>query len=99
MTLFFRAPAAACRLQASALLLNNESERRSRTHQLFELSLSVAELLVHAEPHLGALQGGYDLQLGVFIFNDVVLQHQTQDLETYHAQVKAADILKHQNIW
>lgn len=68
------------------------------THQLFELSLSVAELLVHAEPHLGALQGGDDLQLGVFIFNDVVLQHQTQDLETCHAQVKAADILKHQNM-
>lgn len=52
------------------------------THQLFELSLAVAELLVHAEPHLRALQGGYDLQLSVFVLNDIVLQHQTQDLDT-----------------
>lgn len=53
------------------------------THQFFELSLSVAELFVHAEAHLSALQCGDDLQLGVFVLNDVVLQHQTQDLDTH----------------
>ncbi len=53
------------------------------THQFFQLSLSIAELLVHAEAHLCALKGGDDLQLGVFILNDVVLQHQTQDLDTH----------------
>lgn len=53
------------------------------SHQFFEFSLSVAELLVHTEAHLGALQGGDDLQLGVFVLDDVVLQHQTQDLDTH----------------
>lgn len=52
----------------------------AETHQLFELALTVAELLVHAEAHLRALQGGDDLQLRVFVLDDVVLQHQTQDL-------------------
>lgn len=53
------------------------------THQFFELSLSVAELFVHAEAHLSALQRGDDLQLGIFVLNDVVLQHQTQDLDKH----------------
>lgn len=53
------------------------------THQFFEFSLSVAELLIHAQAHLGALQGGDDLQLGIFVFDDIVLQHQTQDLDTH----------------
>lgn len=52
------------------------------TYQFLQLSLSVAELLVHAQAHLSALQRGDDLQLGVFVLNDVVLQHQTQDLDT-----------------
>lgn len=54
----------------------------AETHQLFELPLAVAELLIHAEAHLRALQGGDDLQLRVFVLDDVVLQHQTQDLKT-----------------
>lgn len=52
----------------------------AETHQLFELPLPVAELLVHPEADLRALQRGDDLQLRVFVLDDVVLQHQTQDL-------------------
>lgn len=50
------------------------------THQLFELSLSVTQLLVHAQADLRALQGRDDLQLSVLILYNVVLQHQAQDL-------------------
>lgn len=50
------------------------------THQLLELPLPVAQLLVHALPHARALQGGDDLELGVVVVDDVVLQHQAQDL-------------------
>lgn len=50
------------------------------THQLLELPLPVAQLLVHAEADLSALQCGDDLQLSVLVLDDVVLQHQTQDL-------------------
>lgn len=49
-------------------------------HQLLQLPLPVAQLLVHALPHVRALQRGDDLQLGVVVVNDVVLQHQAQDL-------------------
>lgn len=50
-------------------------------YQLLELPLPVTELLVHALAHTRALQGRDDLQLGVVVVNDVVLQHQAQDLQ------------------
>lgn len=54
--------------------------RGAGTHQLLQLPLSVAQLLVHAKANLSALQRGDDLQLRVVVLDDVVLQHQTQDL-------------------
>lgn len=50
------------------------------TYQLLQLPLSVAQLLVHAKANLSAFQCGDDLQLCVVVLDDVVLQHQTQDL-------------------
>lgn len=52
----------------------------ARSHQLLQLPLPVAQLLVHALPHARALQGRDDLQLRVVVVDDVVLQHQAQDL-------------------
>lgn len=51
-----------------------------RAHQLLQLPLPVAQLLVHALPRARALQGRDDLQLRVVVVDDVVLQHQAQDL-------------------
>lgn len=51
-----------------------------RAYQLLQLPLPVAQLFVHAFAHVCALQRGDDLQLGVVVVNDVVFQHQAQDL-------------------
>lgn len=58
------------------------------THQLFELPLPVTQLLVHVKAHRSALQGGDDLQLGVLVLDDVVLQHQAQDLKHTHTHTQ-----------
>lgn len=58
---------------------HHEAEREE-THQLLKLPLPVAELLIHAEADLSAFQCGDDLQLRVVVLDDVVLQHETQDL-------------------
>lgn len=66
------------------------------THQLLELPLAVAQLLVHAEADLSALQRGDDLQLSVLVLDDVVLQHQTQDLARRNTTESLLSSIQHQ---